>query len=306
MAGRQAVYTWQGGGIWTDLSIFGRLAGLSAQGGDVDGSVAAIEGMGPVRAEGILLHRDGTISGTPYSKDASDIIPAHLKASLWAAADPLQNAIKSITVIGGSILGDLDVTGKVGAILVQALAWWNEPAETVVFTGGGIESAEFEASQFARITSGPGQFSADVVSDTSVGPVVMKGSEVSGSLTAQDAIGAISYVRTYLNAGGIRTWKTGGVWDWLPDRGILFGGPLDLAIHLGQGGAGNPNATLGTITSTGADVTLTGEVPFDPAKVTIVSKDLRYVDDFTIGPKNTLQKVYATVGGGIANNLVQS
>ncbi|NQT86587.1 hypothetical protein HQ560_07480, partial [bacterium] len=305
MVGRRNVYTYQGGGIWTDLSIFGRLGKLFAQGGDIDGSVAAIEGMGPVRAEGILLHRDGAISRTPYSATATDIIPAHLKASLWAAAAPLRTAIASITVIGGNILGALDVTGKVGNILTTAFAWWDAATETATFTGGGIESSTFQATRFAKITSGPRIFSADVVADTRIGPVAFKGSSVSGSLTAQDAIGAINYVRAYLNAGGLGKTNTGGIWDWTPPRGILFGGPVVLGIHLGQGGLGNPNATLGKVTTVGADGTLTGEVPFDPATVKIVSKELRYIDDYTVSPSNKLVPVHVTIGGGGTNGLVQ-
>jgi hypothetical protein len=97
-----------------------------------------------------------------------------------------------------------------------------------------------------------------------------------------------------------------GVWDWTPPSGILFGGPFDLTIHLGQGGPGNPNATLGSIFSQGCDVVLSGEVPFDPATVTITSKELRYVDDYTVSASNKLVSVYATVGGGMTNNVVQS
>jgi len=306
MVGRKSVYTYQGGGIWTDLNIGGRLASLLAQGNDIDGTIDAAEGMGGVKAEGILLQKDGSIAGTSYTTDATKLLPAHVKASLTGGLDAFKTAVSSITVIGGSILGDLDVIGKVGDVLVKAFAHWDGATETVTFTGGGIESSVFEASRFGKITTGPGKFSADVKSDTKIGSVVMKGSEVTGSLTAQDAIGAITYVRTYLNAGGIRKWKDAGVWDWLPSRGMLFGAPVDLAIHLGQDGAGNPSATLGKITSTGADVTLTGEVPFDPALVKIVSKPLRYIDDYTVSPSNRLLPVYATVGGGVNNGLVQA
>jgi len=299
-------YAHQGGGIWVDLDTPGRLGKLTAVGADVMGAIHAGQGMGAVRALSILRHTSGRFAGIPYSTEVEDILRSDLRATLSAEPGERAVAIPAIIVSGGDITGDIHVVGRIGRIATKSIAVWSELDETAEVYGGGLRSTVC-ATRVGKVQLGPGTFDGVIDATSTIGNVTSYGGRMYGTLTARDAIGKVTVRVLAIPAGSIAKWWDGG-WEWIPDNAMVFH-DHDATIEINLGGTDgdvNPKATLGRILGIGADVYVSGSVPFSPAAARIESKSIRFVDtireDWFTGD---VTRTWLTLGGHVSNELSQ-
>jgi len=284
-------YQQAGGGVSFDVDTAGKVGNITTCGGDLSGTIHAVKGFGAILVQGILLKKDGTYRGIPYTFDDTNIISADMAADLTAEPGAKATAITSITVIGGSVLGSAVVTGKIGNITANCYGAASGPGDIAAY-GGGLESMEIQATAIGNITLTGGSLSATLTAKTTIGTIRVLGGTIEGDLWAEQAIGAVTCAVLTVDAGVDEKWydKDSQMWIWSSHPGNATGGDIALGIHLGvsaeDGTLVNRAAKLGAVTSVGAAVILSGEVPFvipaDPAKMGVTSKKVKYTTDVTV------------------------
>jgi len=176
-------YAYQGGGIAVTLDTLGKLGNLTTVGGDLEGEIHAAAGMGHVLLKTILQHQMGTYSGILYTDSMDEVLFASLTATLLADPGATQIGVKSISVLGGDITGELTVTGKVGNITTKCVGQY-VVGGSLTTQGGSLSSENFHASSFGIISIRGGDLSGAVLADNSIGAVTVLYGTLSGSLTA--------------------------------------------------------------------------------------------------------------------------
>jgi hypothetical protein len=229
-------YAYQGGGIWTNLDTLGKLGNLITSGGDLGGLIYAAGGIGDVKVESILQHQTGTYLGISYTDNMEDVLSASLTATLLADPGATQVGVKSISVLGGDITGELTVTGKVGNITTKCVGeyieHYPEALPSLTTQGGSLSSENFHASSFGTISINGGDLSGAVLADNSIGAVTVLYGTLSGSLTA--------------TTGSIGNIGVKNVAFWLLD-------PERVAFT----GAATAGTTIGAVTVEGGNMTAT-------------------------------------------------
>ena len=233
---RTTTYANQGGGIAVTLDTLGKLGNLTAVGGDLGGLIHAAGGIGDVKVETILQHQTGTIWGIPYTGSMEDVLSASLTATLLADPGATQVGVKSISVLGGDITGELTVTGKVGNITTKCVGEYieqdPEALPSLTTQGGSLSSTNFHASSFGGISINGGDLSGAVLADNSIGDVTVLYGTLSGSLTA--TTGSIGNIAVKNVANGLLD----------PER-VAFTG------------AATAGTTIGAVTVEGGNMTAT-------------------------------------------------
>jgi hypothetical protein len=172
--------------------------------------------------------------GISYSDNTDDLLLGNLTAALRAEPGATMVGVKSISVLGGDITGDLAVTGKVGNIITKCVGVvtnLDDPSGLTI-QGGGLSSGIFHASSFGAIAINGGDLSANVLADNSIGAVSILYGTLSGTLTATTgAIGNISVKSAPL---------------WLLDP-----------AHTAFTGAASAGTTIGAVTVEGGNMTAT-------------------------------------------------
>ena len=299
------VYDYAWGGVSVDLDTPAKLGNVAISGGGLEGTLHAGAGMGNIMLEAILRKRAGTEQGIPYASAAGDIIGGDLSAQLTAEPGEKAIGIASITVVGGSFTGSATVLGKIGGITTKCYGLINEQSQTATLVGGNFTGGpSIQASSIGNI-SVRGELCATIIATSTIGSISVQAGSMASDLTAGDAIGNIS-VRTLNVDPRFQTWYAAdeGCWYYTTWQGAGFGVWLQATIHLGQGPIEiNRSAKIGTITGIGVDVTVSGEVPFDPSKVIIVSRRVQYLESCDWsgdGARPTADiKNWATMGGTV-------
>jgi hypothetical protein len=298
------LYEYAGGGINVDLDTPGRLGNLTTSGGSLDGTIHAAGGMGNIVVASILKKRTGTFQGIACTDAESNILPGDLAAALRAEPGARAVAIGSITVTGGSFTGSATVTGKIGTITTKCYGVVDPATLTAVRVGGSIAAAEIRATAIGSVTVTGGDLACPLTADLSIGSIRVVGGDLSADLTAAQSIGTISVKALTVDATMDRFWHSCFGWIYQEYPSAYFGANLQVTIHLGRTTLGiNTGARIGTITGTGVNVTVAGEVPFNPDKVQIYSRVVRYVGSCT-GDVETgrILRDYCEIGGSISRS----
>jgi hypothetical protein len=201
---RTTTYAYAGGGEWMTLDTLGKVGNLATSGGDLGGTIHAAQGIGDVKVESIVLHKLGTVMGVPYTDTEDDLARGDMAAALSAEPGADAVAIKSISVLGGDLSGDVDVTGKVGAITTKCIGIYAQyglmaaggsttPGRTVkrwggtlALEGGSLSCESFHSSSLGNVALSGGDLSGAITVDGSVGTVTVLLGGISGSLTATE------------------------------------------------------------------------------------------------------------------------
>ena len=298
------LYAQQGGGVYLDLDSAGKLGNVTAVGGDLAGTIHAAKGMGNLTLTA-LFDKNGTNSGVQYTENSDSLVQANLSADLSAEPGAKNVAISAIKVTGGSVTGAIGVIGKITSITTAAVGVSDPYAGSFDLYGGNVSSATITATAIGDISLTGGGLGSALTAD-SIGAISVLGGAIGAvdgadsacSLTATQSIGNISVKIVAINSA-VQHYP--GEADWYPTTALIFGGDLNVTIHLGQLATGlNTKATLGTITGTGANVTVAGETPLDPVKFVrdkVNSKVLTYIDSWDPDDNNKPVKVTADLGG---------
>lgn len=250
-----------GGGAWALLDTPGKLGNVTLVGGSLGGEWDVDRGLGNISLTGIVLAGDGAYGGLTLVEMEEDVIPADLAANITVdGVAPGQPAIKGIRIAYGSITGGVNVSGRVGAISLTGWATWDEE-----LVGGSFTSEVFIASAIGNITLKGAAFTACLEAGT-IGVIGLTGCQTGATLLATQAIGNVTL--RALTVAPMRDGELGGV---------AFGELLALEIQLGQTDPENADARLGQIKGIGANVVLTGNLPWDPALAKVASTEVTYV-----------------------------
>jgi len=301
------VYDYAWGGVSVDLGTRAKLGNVAISGGSLSGTLHAGGGMGNILLEAILRRRAGTYQGIPYASAAEDIIGGDLSAELTAEPGYKAMGIASITVVGGSFTGSATVMGKIGGISTKCYGLVDDQSQTATPVGGGLTPGLIQASAIGNI-SVRGELSGTIIATSTIGNITVQAGSMASDLTAGDAIGSIS-VRALTVDARLQRWYVAGEQSWYCATwpSAVFGGGLQVTIHLGQVPTEiKRSARIGTITGIGVDVTVSGEVPFDPSRIIIVSRHVRYVESCEWPYlESPIIKNWATIGGTVDRTGLQ-
>jgi ankyrin repeat protein len=288
----------QGGGIQAALDTAGTLGNITAVGGDISGTFHAARGMGNIVAQTIVQRQDGSYFGVPYTTDENGAMVSNLTAALTAEAGPKGVAIASVSVLGGAWTGGARVTGSIGKIVTKCYAIVSSlddfPApDSWSLNGGGVQG-QVIADSIGPISIGGGAWEGSMIAMTGgIGRIDVVLGSMNASLTAYSSIGAINLKNVAIPATcSVDKWTEDGqtTYDPFSTEGYVVGGELNVTVHLGyqsdvngnpiknaNGTTLNTRATLGALTGTGANVTVSGEVPWAANRAKVASTALTYV-----------------------------
>jgi probable HAF family extracellular repeat protein len=230
------VYNYAWGGMNVDLDTPSKLGNVAVSGGSLSGTLHAGGGMGNVLLEAILRKRAGTEQGIPYASAAEDIIGGDLSAQFKAEPGDRAIGIASITVVGGSLTGSARVMGKIGGITTKCYGLVDEQSQTAALVGGNLTAGLIQASAIGNI-SVRGELSGTIIATSTIGNISVQAGSMASDLTARDAIGNISVRALIVDARIQRWWDTGvigGGWNYTTWPSVVFGGGLQVTIHLGH------------------------------------------------------------------------
>jgi hypothetical protein len=266
--------------------------------------------MGNIVVESVLKNRTGTFQGIAYTDMEENILRGDLAAALSAEPGAKAAGIGSITVTGGSFTGSATVTGKIGTITTKCYGVVDPATMTALPIGGSIAGDGIRATAIGNVAATGGDLTSPLTADLSIGSLSVIGGNLLAELTAAQAIGSIS-VKALTADATVDRWRDplDGCWYWNEYASAYFGESLQVTIHLGRTDAGvNASAKIGAITGTGVNVTVAGEVPFNPDKVHISSTIVRYVGYCTVDAETgRILRDYGEIGGVVdrANLVVQ-
>lgn len=199
----------------------------------------------------------------------------------------------------GGIYLNTDITGSLGGLKVAG-----GDIDGGIYAGSvGAMSASSVKDPVGDGTYLGGNFTASVTAVSTIASLSVKVGTIDGTLAAGQATGPVKLTVKTINAKLHRNVEPGfdgepaTVWYDVTD-GSVIGGPLRLLIELGVDPL-NPSASLGAITARGADIEVTGHVPWDPEThpYTVSSTGVKYTFTYEEDENGKMRKVTETAGG---------
>jgi len=109
-------YGMAGGEAWMNLKSAGKVDSIRVAGGALGGKIEAAGGIGEIRLRSVALVKPGHYMGIPCVASDYQITVADLLADIVVGSGNGRQSIGSISLHGGSIVGDVNAAGTIGRI----------------------------------------------------------------------------------------------------------------------------------------------------------------------------------------------